>query len=139
MLHCSASSSSPPCLKHYRFLAPPCLHHPPSPLPSPFTLQITDEAKVKLVEAYVSLRRGDSAPGSRTSYRITVRQLEALVRLSEALARLYCSSKVGGSAAKCDAMSSSYRTALAIEFSLPKPECLEVVTIWRCRVLWGPK
>ena len=67
------------------FLLPPPPLHPP---------QITDEAKAKLVEAYVSLRRGDAAPGSRTSYRITVRQLEALVRLSEALARLYCSSKV---------------------------------------------
>ena len=42
------------------------------------------------MEAYVKLRRGDSQPGSQAAYRITVRQLEALVRLSEALARLHC-------------------------------------------------
>ncbi|CAI5493539.1 unnamed protein product [Closterium sp. Naga37s-1] len=56
--------------------------------------EITEEAKTRLVEAYVSLRRGDAAPGSQSSYRITVRQLEALVRLSEALARLHLDSQV---------------------------------------------
>lgn len=35
------------------------------------------------------LRGDDATPGSSTAYRITVRQLEALVRLSEALARLH--------------------------------------------------
>lgn len=40
---------------------------------------------------YKQLREGDAVPGSQTAYRITVRQLEALVRLSEALARLRCS------------------------------------------------
>jgi hypothetical protein len=43
-----------------------------------------------LVEGYKRLRTEDAVPGSSTSYRITVRQLEALVRLSEALARLRC-------------------------------------------------
>ena len=38
----------------------------------------------------VRLRQGDSQPGSQAAYRITVRQLEALVRLSEALARVHC-------------------------------------------------
>ncbi|GJP72404.1 hypothetical protein CLOP_g3140 [Closterium sp. NIES-67] len=56
--------------------------------------EISEDAKTRLVEAYVSLRRGDAAPGSRSSYRITVRQLEALVRLSEALARLHLDSQV---------------------------------------------
>jgi DNA replicative helicase MCM subunit Mcm2 (Cdc46/Mcm family) len=39
------------------------------------------------VESYVTLRRGDSTPGTRVAYRMTVRQLEALIRLSEAIAR----------------------------------------------------
>lgn len=48
------------------------------------------QAKATLVEGYKRLRTEDAVPGSSTSYRITVRQLEALVRLSEALARLRC-------------------------------------------------
>ena len=56
--------------------------------------QMTPEAQREIVDAYVKLRRGDAQPGSTTSYRITVRQLEALVRLSEALARLYCRAKI---------------------------------------------
>lgn len=42
------------------------------------------------MKAYKELRTDDAAPGSNSSYRITVRQLEALVRLSEALARAHC-------------------------------------------------
>lgn len=53
-----------------------------------------EQAKKELVESYKRLRMEDSAPGSSTSYRITVRQLEALVRLSEALARLRCSNQI---------------------------------------------
>ena len=49
------------------------------------------QAKRMMVECYKRLRTEDAAPGSAMSYRITVRQLEALVRLSEALARLRCS------------------------------------------------
>ncbi|XP_077249548.1 minichromosome maintenance (MCM2/3/5) family protein [Tasmannia lanceolata] len=45
------------------------------------------EARKVLVDSYVALRRGDATPGSRVAYRMTVRQLEALVRLSEAIAR----------------------------------------------------
>ena len=52
--------------------------------------KLTPEAQREVVEAYVRLRAGDSQPGSQAAYRITVRQLEALVRLSEALARMHC-------------------------------------------------
>lgn len=44
-----------------------------------------------LVAAYKELRGEDAAPGTASAYRITVRQLEALVRLSEAMARVFCS------------------------------------------------
>ncbi|MBA0683186.1 hypothetical protein Goari_024857 [Gossypium aridum] len=49
--------------------------------------KLTSEARKLLVESYVALRRGDTTPGSRVAYRMTVRQLEALIRLSEAIAR----------------------------------------------------
>ncbi|KAK1369360.1 DNA replication licensing factor MCM6 [Heracleum sosnowskyi] len=51
--------------------------------------KLSAEARQLLVESYVTLRRGDTAPGSRVAYRMTVRQLEALVRLSEAIARCH--------------------------------------------------
>jgi DNA replicative helicase MCM subunit Mcm2 (Cdc46/Mcm family) len=56
--------------------------------------QLSAEARKVLVEAYVALRRGDALPGSQVAYRITVRQLEGLVRLSEAIARCHLSSEV---------------------------------------------
>ncbi|CDJ46392.1 DNA replication licensing factor, putative [Eimeria brunetti] len=43
---------------------------------------MTDEAKRRLVEAYVALRLLDSQPGAQHNMRITVRQLESLIRLS---------------------------------------------------------
>jgi DNA replication licensing factor MCM6 len=49
---------------------------------------IPDESRKVLVSSFVELRQEDSVGVSRSSYRITVRQLEALVRLSEALARM---------------------------------------------------
>lgn len=50
---------------------------------------ILPESRNLLVESYKRLRQADSTGGARTSYRITVRQLESLIRLSEALARLH--------------------------------------------------
>ncbi|XP_072979096.1 DNA replication licensing factor MCM6 [Typha angustifolia] len=49
--------------------------------------QLSPEARKVLVDSYVALRRGDTTPGTRVAYRMTVRQLEALIRLSEAIAR----------------------------------------------------
>ena len=44
------------------------------------------------MSSYVQLRAGDAVGGA--VYRITVRQLEALVRLSEAHARIRCSAVI---------------------------------------------
>lgn len=52
-------------------------------------------ARRAIVEGYRRLRSEDAAPGSAAAYRITVRQLEALVRLSEACARARLSARVG--------------------------------------------
>ena len=49
--------------------------------------QLSEEAQTLLVKSYGKLRQNDKV-GSN-SYRITVRQLESLVRISEGLARLY--------------------------------------------------
>ncbi|CAN4083640.1 unnamed protein product [Withania somnifera] len=56
--------------------------------------KLSAEARELLVESYVALRRDDTAPGSRVAYRMTVRQLEALIRLSEAIARSHLDMQV---------------------------------------------
>ena len=48
--------------------------------------RMTADAKRLLMERYVSLRQSDE---SKSSYRMTVRQLESMIRLSEALARVH--------------------------------------------------
>ncbi len=50
---------------------------------------ITPESQRTMVEYYRALRQNDSIGRNKTAYRITVRQLESMVRLSEALARLH--------------------------------------------------
>lgn len=50
--------------------------------------KLSDEAKQALVDCYVELRGTDAAGSQRTAYRITVRQLESMVRLAEARARI---------------------------------------------------
>lgn len=55
----------------------------------------TEEAKELLVEKYKELRSNDAQGGvGRSSYRITVRQLESLIRLSEAVAKANCVEEV---------------------------------------------
>lgn len=49
--------------------------------------ELTEDSKKLLVLAYRKLRQNDKV--GTNSYRITVRQLESLIRLSEALARVY--------------------------------------------------
>ncbi|CAH8319350.1 unnamed protein product [Eruca vesicaria subsp. sativa] len=49
--------------------------------------KVIPEKRKLLVASYVDLHRGDTTPGTRVAYRMTVRQLEVLIRLSEAIAR----------------------------------------------------
>lgn len=56
--------------------------------------KITVESQRILVDCYRKLRQGDTLGRSRTAYRITVRQLESMIRLSEALARLHCDDEI---------------------------------------------
>lgn len=55
---------------------------------------MTPEAADVLVEKYRILRQDDTSGASRNSYRITVRQLESMIRLSEAIARANCKTEV---------------------------------------------
>ena len=56
-----------------------------------FRPEFTDEAKDILVEKYKQLRADDAQGGiGKNSYRITVRQLESMIRLSEAIAKVNC-------------------------------------------------
>ncbi|KAG8181898.1 hypothetical protein JTE90_026057 [Oedothorax gibbosus] len=59
-----------------------------------FKPKITEDAQKSLVEHYLRLRMRDAAGVTKSSFRITVRQLESLVRLSEAMAKMYCSEEV---------------------------------------------
>ncbi|TID29268.1 hypothetical protein CANINC_002064 [Pichia inconspicua] len=55
--------------------------------------KMTPEARNYLIQRYKELRADDAKDG-RSSYRITVRQLESLIRLSEAIARANCKDDV---------------------------------------------
>ena len=46
------------------------------------------------MEEYKKLRQRDANAMSKASWRITVRQLESLIRLSEAMAKMVCEDKV---------------------------------------------
>jgi DNA replication licensing factor MCM6 len=55
---------------------------------------MTAASRRVLVECYRLLRQNDILGKNKTAYRITVRQLESLIRLSEALARLHLSETI---------------------------------------------
>lgn len=59
-----------------------------------FKPELTEEAEKCLAEHYCNLRMRDAGGVTKSSWRITVRQLESLVRLSEAMAKMYCSEEV---------------------------------------------
>ena len=55
--------------------------------------KMTKEAAELMIEKYKQLRQSDMS-GRGSSYRVTVRQLESLIRLSEALAKLHADSVI---------------------------------------------
>lgn len=59
-----------------------------------FQPKLNKDASDYLVNAYRQLRQRDGGSTS-SAWRITVRQLESMIRLSEAMARMYCVSEVG--------------------------------------------
>ncbi|KAI5457170.1 MCM2/3/5 family-domain-containing protein [Mariannaea sp. PMI_226] len=61
-----------------------------------FRPEFSDEAKEVLVQKYKDLRADDAQGGiGKNSYRITVRQLESMIRLSEAIAKVNCTEDIG--------------------------------------------
>jgi len=59
-----------------------------------FKPKVEMEAQELLVQQYKHLRQRDSSGSAKSSWRITVRQLESMLRLSEAFARLHCCEEV---------------------------------------------
>ncbi|EIN10502.1 mis5 protein [Punctularia strigosozonata HHB-11173 SS5] len=59
-----------------------------------FNPKLTPEAADVLVEKYRILRQDDTTGAGKNSYRITVRQLESMIRLSEAIARANCTNEI---------------------------------------------
>merc|ERR1711992_519014 len=59
-----------------------------------FTPKLSMDSQELLVQQYKHLRQRDTGGSAKSSWRITVRQLESMLRLSEAFARLHCSEEV---------------------------------------------
>jgi DNA replication licensing factor MCM6 len=59
-----------------------------------FKPRIMEESMDFLVDQYRHLRQRDTGGGFKSSWRITVRQLESMIRLSESMARMGCSDQV---------------------------------------------
>ena len=60
-----------------------------------FKPKISDNARKRVIKYYTTIRQSEKGV-FRQAYRVTVRQLESLIRLSEALARIYWSEEVKG-------------------------------------------
>ncbi|EIW70041.1 hypothetical protein TREMEDRAFT_29695 [Tremella mesenterica DSM 1558] len=58
-----------------------------------FSPKLTPEASAVLVDKYRSLRQDEGGPG-KSNFRITVRQLESMIRLSEGIARANCQNEI---------------------------------------------
>ena len=57
-------------------------------------VSLLQDAKELLVNYYSQLRERDSQISNKYASRITVRQLESMIRLSEAMAKMECSDEV---------------------------------------------
>lgn len=55
---------------------------------------LTPDAVDLLVKCYTLLRQKDTSAAGKSSFRVTVRQLESMVRLAEAQAKMECSDEV---------------------------------------------
>lgn len=67
-----------------------------APVPLFGATQISKESEDFIVEQYKRLRQRDGSGVTKSSWRITVRQLESMIRLSEAMARMHCCDEVSG-------------------------------------------
>lgn len=59
-----------------------------------FKPKINKESSEFMVEEYKRLRQRDCSGATKSSWRITVRQLESMIRLSEGMARMHCQDEV---------------------------------------------
>ncbi|XP_042581511.1 DNA replication licensing factor MCM6 [Cyprinus carpio] len=59
-----------------------------------FKPKISKESEEFIVEQYKRLRQRDGSGVTKSAWRITVRQLESLIRLSESMARMHCCDEV---------------------------------------------
>ncbi|XP_063285427.1 DNA replication licensing factor MCM6 [Pelobates fuscus] len=59
-----------------------------------FKPKISKESEEFIVEQYKRLRQRDGSGVAKSAWRITVRQLESMIRLSESMARMHCSDEV---------------------------------------------
>ncbi|KAL5009589.1 hypothetical protein ScPMuIL_011894 [Solemya velum] len=59
-----------------------------------FKPKINKESQEYMVEEYKRLRQRDGVGAAKSAWRITVRQLESMIRLSEGMARMHCQDEV---------------------------------------------